>query len=418
MRGVAVITRSGAARHCATLRRPCQSLRRLAIGGLAVVMVNAVASAVDVEIMTNDGARWRGELIDVAPDLIIDTPETQVVLDWSEVFELRPLGGGRGETSASVEPLQIALTDGSRFGAKIESARAGNMQLRFRTGQTATIRTTLVQEITARAASVDATRALAAARGDGERVEDVVVVEREGRMIELRGAVRAIDTDGLRFSWRQQERELPWAVVAGVILAPRSGRTRETTVVLNSGERFTGRVAGGGGDALLLHTALIDPMSIAWERIQRIENRSDRVFFLSDIAPTTYEFDPMFDKRWDYAVDCTLLGKPLRLAGFPYDKGLTMHSQSRLRFNIDQQFRRFAAVVGISDEMDERGDAAVAVVGDGRVLWEAHSVRGNQPPQEVLVDITGVKQLTLVVEFGEDLDLSDHVVWALPRVIR
>ncbi|RMF82449.1 MAG: hypothetical protein D6744_06075 [Planctomycetota bacterium] len=58
------------------------------------------------------------------------------------------------------------------------------------------------------------------------------------------------------------------------------------------------------------------------------------------------------------------------------------------------------------------------VVGDGQVLWESPSVRGNQPPQELLVDVTGVRRLTLVVDYGADLDLSDHVIWALPRVMR
>ncbi|RMF75511.1 MAG: hypothetical protein D6744_13405, partial [Planctomycetota bacterium] len=82
----------------------------------------ALASALDVEVTTNDGARWRGTLVDVAPDLIIDAAADQIVLDWSEVFELRPLiAAPASAPQADASPVRIMLVDGSRFGARLES---------------------------------------------------------------------------------------------------------------------------------------------------------------------------------------------------------------------------------------------------------------------------------------------------------
>jgi len=95
-----------------------------------------------------------------------------------------------------------------------------------------------------------------------------------------------------------------------------------------------------------------------------------------------------------------------------------MHSRAALIYALNGRYRQFAAVVGIADEMAERGDVTVAVVGDGRILWEAKGVRGGETPREVLVDISGVKELGLHVDFGGQLDLSDHVCWAFARVIR
>jgi hypothetical protein len=68
--------------------------------------------------------------------------------------------------------------------------------------------------------------------------------------------------------------------------------------------------------------------------------------------------------------------------------------------------------------MGERGCVSMRVFGDGEVLWEATQVRGGQTAREFIVDVGGVQRLVLVVDYGEDLDLSDHAAWGSARLIR
>ena len=75
-------------------------------------------------------------------------------------------------------------------------------------------------------------------------------------------------------------------------------------------------------------------------------------------------------------------------------------------------------MAGILDEMEDRGNVTMRVLGDGGLLWQRENVRGGAQPERVVIAVTGVYELTLAVDFGRDLDLSDHAAWAFARLIR
>jgi hypothetical protein len=60
----------------------------------------------------------------------------------------------------------------------------------------------------------------------------------------------------------------------------------------------------------------------------------------------------------------------------------------------------------------------VRIVGDGKTLFDRPEARGDQPPEEFDVDVSGVKTLSLEVDFGRGQDVGDRVVWANPRLLR
>jgi hypothetical protein len=64
-----------------------------------------------------------------------------------------------------------------------------------------------------------------------------------------------------------------------------------------------------------------------------------------------------------------------------------------------------------------RGDVHVVISGDGKPLWEA-DVRGTGEPQTLDLDVSGVRDLEILVDFGSDLDISDHLDLADARVIQ
>ena len=64
-----------------------------------------------------------------------------------------------------------------------------------------------------------------------------------------------------------------------------------------------------------------------------------------------------------------------------------------------------------------RGDCRFIVQGDGVELW-SQRIRGSDDPQPLDVDITNVRQIALIVEPGEQLDLADHANWAAVRLLQ
>ena len=113
---------------------------------------------------------------------------------------------------------------------------------------------------------------------------------------------------------------------------------------------------------------------------------------------------PFFDITWKYRRDKNLDGNPLQVGGKTYTRGLSIHSKTLLRYSIGSEYRRFQTVMGIDDELARRGlgDVHVVISGDGKPLWEG-DVKGTDEPRPLDLDVTGVRDLEILVDFGGDL---------------
>jgi len=150
---------------------------------------------------------------------------------------------------------------------------------------------------------------------------------------------------------------------------------------------------------------------------------TERAVYLSDLTPAGYKSIPWLTTPWDYQRDRNVTGGELRVAGSLALKGLGMHSASRLTYDLDKKYTRFATRVGIDDSTGGRGHALARVYGDRgdgkwELLAESPALRGGAPATPLETDLTGVQRLALVVDFAGDGDAGDHVDWLDARVIR
>lgn len=403
--------RSGRAGRPARGRRPvCLAL---------IALSAALARAEDVEIVRLDGRTTSGRLTQWAPAIVLQTDVGEEVLAWSDVLSVAPAPAAeRTPTRPAEAPLRFELTDGTSFAGRIEGDGRDALSARLRDGYRAKLELNVLRSIVATGASEVALAPLREAAAAGPGGEDVAVVYRDARVIVLRGAARGLDARGVHFDWNQRELTLPWERTAGVVFSRPPAGDAGCLVRMVDGDVFAGRVVGGDAAALTLASRTMQRLTLGWAEVERIDCRSPRLDFLSDLEPVRYDFTPMFSKRWPLARDRSLTGQPIRLGARVFRKGLCLHSQAEVAYNLRGEYSQLAALVGIADEMEGRGDVDVQVRGDGRVLWEARSVRGEAPPRELLVDVGGVHELTIEVRFGQDLDLSDHLCLAFARLIR
>ncbi len=135
--------------------------------------------------------------------------------------------------------------------------------------------------------------------------------------------------------------------------------------------------------------------------------------YLSDL-PWTYVtngFGPVELDRTN-GEDEPLDGAPIRLRGAAYEKGLGVHAPSLIRYRLGQKCSRFAADVGIDDDVDGKGSVQFEVWADGERLFQSGRVTGTSPTQSVDVDIRGRRELRLFVGMGGDNFTLDHSLWA------
>lgn len=155
------------------------------------------------------------------------------------------------------------------------------------------------------------------------------------------------------------------------------------------------------------------------EEIARVQVLGGRVQYLSQLDPAKVQERTVLASPQPFRMDQSCQGDVISIAGKRYPWGIGVHADSELTFALDGQFREFRSDIGLASRLEERGSVVFTVLGDGKELYRSKLVAGSEPrPIEVQVPIQGVKQLTLQVTNGGDLDLGDAANWGSARVLR
>lgn len=245
--------------------------------------------------------------------------------------------------------------------------------------------------------------------------------EEPGAIESLDALIDSLTSAAVKLELKGAERELPVARLYGFVLARPAGAkeppprgwlalTNESRVPFDRLELDAGVVRLTGPAELKLE--------IPWEAVASFDVRSERVEYLSDRKPAKVEEKSLVAPARAWRADASVAGRPMMLGERTYEKGIGVQARSRLTYALDGRFEKFLAEVGVDGETEGEGDCLVEVLADdGRSLWSGR-VRGDEPARSLKLDVRGVRTLTLAVEPGEDLDLSDHVDWADARLLR
>lgn len=105
-------------------------------------------------------------------------------------------------------------------------------------------------------------------------------------------------------------------------------------------------------------------------------------------------------------------GNPIRLKGVEYAHGIGSHSQSELTIDLKGVCTKFVTVVGVDDETRGGGSVIFRVFVDGREAAATPVMRSGDEPLLIEVDLTGARQLALMIEDAGDGIGNDHGDWA------
>jgi glucose/arabinose dehydrogenase len=110
-------------------------------------------------------------------------------------------------------------------------------------------------------------------------------------------------------------------------------------------------------------------------------------------------------------------GNRIAIDGIEYPKGLGMHSNAEVKYNLGRRCTgRFIADVGIDDEVGDMGSVVFQVWLDSTKLFDSGRVTGNMGRKPINVSIAGGRELRLVVTDAGDGNSYDHASWGAARV--
>jgi hypothetical protein len=234
------------------------------------------------------------------------------------------------------------------------------------------------------------------------------------------GLVEALDAEVCKFEVGGQIRSVARKRICGAVFAQPAAATKQPRFVVAfrdrsrlSGENFS--LASGKATLSLTSDAIAQ---FDWSVVGSVAIRSSRLAYLSDWPSINEVQTPIVTLPFPAQRDKSVSGGSLKIGVQKFDKGLGVHSRSRLTFPLGGKWDLFAANIGLDDETQGQGDCIFQVFADEKCIFERRRTGADSQPADLNLPITDCQQLTLVVEPGEGLDLADHADWCDARLIK
>lgn len=254
-----------------------------------------------------------------------------------------------------------------------------------------------------------------------DRKSDLLVIRKEEVLDFLDGVFVELTEKSVKFLIDGDEVSIKREKVFGLLFAPRQGASKAPTVrlELSNGDVMMATSLSGSGESLMARLVSKAEVSVAAEHLKAIDLSQGKLRYLSQMEPREVKYTPYFDTTWEYRRDTNMDGGPLRLGNKIYPRGLCIHSKTLLKYRLGGEYRRLQAVMGIDHLVASNGyaDCRLVIQGDGKTLLEA-DVKGKDSPRPIDLDVTGVVSLDVLVDFGGNLDISDHLDLADAKLVK
>ncbi|MDO4570975.1 MAG: NPCBM/NEW2 domain-containing protein [Planctomycetia bacterium] len=361
-----------------------------------------------------------------------DAPETPAAkaAQTLPLNTLRLIHVLRAESSTPTDaPIRLSLSDGSVFNvANVEYSAGKITLLQKEGGETKTLPIQSVKNIVFQTKTLDKedeigntwrsavekkrdADLLAVVRGDALAYYDGTILEVTNETIrfDLDGDAVVLKRDrifGLAFGERQFHAGATPATTDPTCLVslPGGGEIHATRVLL--GER-------SGTKRWTIHAASGPELAFDYFDVEKIDFRIGRYVFLSSLKPESVEQKPFFNMpnlskaREDF----------LAPGSGENENDFQISPKTKIVFRIPGKFQTFSSSVGIAENFRPRGSALVKIFLDDALLWE-QTISGKDEPVEIKLDVVDGKRLSILVDYGENADWGDRVVFQNARFLK
>ena len=397
------------------------------------LLVLFLAATPPIEVSTLKGEQHVGSLERLSSEeAVLKTPTGTTTIAGAELLSIRVPSGATAPAAAE-NSVEIRLTDGTRLRvssfvssgteAVIEHPQLGPLKLPM----------TVVQSV--RFAPPDAkVDAVWNQLLDKTPKKDQVAVRKADVLDHLDGVIGSLDETTVKFQLDGDEIPVKRERVFGLIYARRENLSSKAVaaVDLSSGDRLVAKAVSFDGATWKVKLVSGAEVSVPMPLVQTVDFSLGKIAYLSNLEPRDVKYTPYLDFVWEYRRDRMTHGGPISVGNKTYAKGLGIHSRTLLKYRIGGDYRRFQTIMGIDDSLRVGGDVDVVIKGDGRTLFKGPvSIKERpepgaatttearlMPPITLDLDVTGVVELEILVDFGEQIDIGDCLDLADAKVVK
>ena len=387
---------------------------------IVATLVAASLVGVQADVRPLSGPSIRGELVALAPEgIVVRVSGREHKLPTSGLWEVtfETPDAARTETPA----VWIELTDGSRLLAAAYTATKGTAAVVLTSGQHLSIPTRSIRTVRLR----DHSDTPEIARQWHEIVSekptgDVIVIRRPASLDQLEGILHDVTKETVEFEFEGEVIDVGRAKLDGFIYyhpATNERANRMCQVTDTSGCQWNAKTIHMAGQQIEVVTVTGIEVSLPAAAIEKIDFSSGNTVWLSDLEPESLEWRPYIGSRLPPSRLARLFhprggarepAAALMLDGTEYAKGLCIQSRTEVVYRLSDDFRQFHAIVGIDDRVRTAGNVELVISGDGKVLF-SKTITGNDPAFPLDLDLTGVRRLKILVDYGRQGDFADYL---------
>ena len=386
---------------------------------LSLSTFGARAEGPQISVETLQGESLQGTLAALtATALTLTTSEGPRELPVSELLEIRP---SENVPALSAEG-EVRLTDGGRMGAAKYITVDKSAQFthpRYGELKVALDRVASMRFLPAEAATLTVWNQLL----ERPLKKDLLAIRKAEVVDHLDGLIGAVDDKTVKFVLDGDEVPVKRERVFGLVYLRRESAAHPVAIAMVDtvdGDRLPVKSltwADGKWQAQLASGVELQ----AETGVFRVLDFSlGKVLYLSSIEPRAMDHTEWWDEafvNFTYRRNRNFDGRPLRLGGKTWQRGLAIHSLTTLTYRMGGDYRRFVALAGIDDDIRNYGDVDLIIRGDGKPLFQG-TAKVGQPPQPLDLDVTGVVELEITVDFGRNESIGDRLHLVDARVTK
>jgi hypothetical protein len=271
----------------------------------------------------------------------------------------------------------------------------------------------------------------------------LVVLKKDGKSLDyVEGVLGDITDEKVEFKLDGELNRVDRAKVAGVIYSRQEQQSAaDPRMVLQGRSGLRASAAKVELADSMLNITTAGNVKLAWpiDDIELIDYSAGKILYLSDIEPASQNWSPLVGVPAGATLaaaygqprrDRSAFGSKLSLliknengddspqgATRIFNKGLSLRSRTELVYRVPAGFKRFTAIAGIDPATISSGNLRLAILADDHPLLETE-IAGDQPPQPIDVEISGVKRLKILVDFGQNLDSGDWLNLCDAKIVK
>lgn len=269
---------------------------------------------------------------------------------------------------------------------------------------------------------------------ESESQADVIVLRRSETAIDqLEGIFRDVTEETVEFEYDGELIPVKRTKLEGMVYHHPSGRELPVSVCKveeTGGTVWQVRSLEVRQGGLHVSTPLGVTCELPWDQVARLNFSSSNMAYLSDLQFELVRCMPFvgsqlpeerIEQLYGPHRDASFGGEALWLADGDdvqrYEKGLALHSRTELIYRLTEPYRKLMATAGVDSRTEGRGNLILVIEGDGRELFR-RPISGHDPPVSLDLNIEGVRRLKILVDYGESLDIADHLNLCNARIIK